>query len=72
MTSKDSSIKVVSVELAWSRSGTAVIEASTCDRCKLDAPCLVCDTSDDEYGQLNLCLPCIQKGFATFTGSTKT
>ena len=53
-------------ELAWSRMGVAQVRFGQCQRCLAGAPCLAVDTSDGEYGEALLCLPCIQEGFTHY------
>lgn len=40
--------------------GYAVIGKTTCDACGLEKVCVIADTSMGEYGDVCLCLECIQ------------
>jgi hypothetical protein len=48
---------------AYGRSKQADIEEIECDSCKNNKFCLSMDSSDGEYGSVNLCFDCIQKMF---------
>jgi hypothetical protein len=58
---------VLKTPLRWSRTSLSVIDSSDCEYCGAqNVPCLVTDTSDEEYGATSLCLPCIQDGFTRY------
>ena|SRR3990167_6453373 len=57
---------VVSVELDCYRTGSAYLAIRECDKCHTEKLCLTVDGSDDEYGEIKLCLDCIQRAFNLF------
>jgi hypothetical protein len=53
-------------ESAYGRSKEAEVEEIMCDSCKEHKVCLCTDSSDGEYGSVNLCFNCIQNLFADY------
>lgn len=50
----------------YGRSKEAEIEETLCDSCKENKVCLCTDSSDGEYGPVNLCFDCIKNLFAEY------
>jgi hypothetical protein len=50
-------------KLCYGRQGTAYVVETTCGHCKKTVPCLTVDGSEEEYGEIDICMPCIQNLF---------
>ena len=46
-------------KLDYARSATVRQHTAACDQCTQVAPCLDIDTSENEYGSVTLCQPCL-------------